>query len=319
MSRTYFSYTEKIFFSVFIAILVLSGFVTQSVSNKEKTLLQSQDGTEISLAEGLVDEESLGQGASIEQISVLVEEYIPLRYKTHTVVKGDMIGGIAKENSLNQDTLISINDIKNSRLLRIGQTLRIPNQDGILYTVKARDTNIAIAEKFSINLDAILAVNETPEKHLYKADEVIFLPGARLSATVVQEINGDLFLWPVRGGRLTSYYGYRNDPFTGRRQFHNGLDIASPPGTPIRAAMAGRVSASGYDAISGNYVILTHHSGYRSFYGHMQTVRVKTGQQVALGARIGDVGSTGYSTGSHVHFSVYKYGRTVNPLFLLHN
>jgi len=81
--------------------------------------------------------------------------------------------------------------------------------------------------------------------------------------------------------------------------------------------MAGRVSSVGYDDILGNYVVISHHSGYRTLYGHMSVIRTRTGAYVSVGERIGDVGSTGQSTGPHLHFTVYKNGVTVNPRSLM--
>jgi murein DD-endopeptidase MepM/ murein hydrolase activator NlpD len=81
--------------------------------------------------------------------------------------------------------------------------------------------------------------------------------------------------------------------------------------------MAGRVSAAGYDDILGNFVVINHHSGYRTLYGHMSVIRTRAGAYVGTGERIGDVGSTGLSTGAHVHFTVYKNGVTVNPRTLM--
>jgi murein DD-endopeptidase MepM/ murein hydrolase activator NlpD len=88
-------------------------------------------------------------------------------------------------------------------------------------------------------------------------------------------------------------------------------------GTPVRAAMSGRVSSVSYDAVLGNYIVVTHHSGYRTMYGHLSVARVKTGAYVGTGERIGDVGMTGQTTGPHVHFTVYKNGVTVNPRTLM--
>jgi murein DD-endopeptidase MepM/ murein hydrolase activator NlpD len=246
-------------------------------------------------------------------------EYSPpqmLFYSAYTVVQGDTIGGIVQNFGLNQDTLISLNGIKNSRLLRIGQVLRIPNQDGILYTVKEGDVLDAIAEKYRADPGDIQTVNELFSEQV-NAGSSLFIPGARLEWTDLQEINGDLFIWPVRG-YITSLYGYRVSPFSpGQRQFHTGIDIGSPLGTPIKAAMGGRVSATGYNDISGNYVVISHHSGYRTLYAHMSVIRVKAGAYVKTGERIGDVGSTGLSTGPHLHFTVYKNGVTVNPRILM--
>jgi murein DD-endopeptidase MepM/ murein hydrolase activator NlpD len=234
---------------------------------------------------------------------------------SYTVQPGDIIGNLALSFGLNNDTLISLNDIKYTRLLPIGMELRIPNQDGIFYTVEKGDTLGGIAEKFRAETAAIEAVNELFSDTVHPGT-VLFIPGAKMEWDRLQEINGDLFIWPVRS-YITSPYGYRNSPFTGVRQFHSGMDIGAPAGTPIRAAMAGRVTAAGWDDSFGNYVVLSHHAGYRTLYAHMSVIRARTGALVNTGERIGDVGSTGLSTGPHLHFTVYKNGVTVNPRSLL--
>jgi murein DD-endopeptidase MepM/ murein hydrolase activator NlpD len=234
---------------------------------------------------------------------------------SYKVQPGDTIGVLAETFGLYQDTLLSLNGIKNSRLLQIGQVLRIPNQDGILYAVKQGDTLAAIAEKYETGPESILTANELFSETI-NPNTSLFIPGARLSRADLQEINGDFFLWPVRG-YITSLYGYRSSPFTGARQFHTGLDIGVAHGTPIKAAMSGRVSAVGYDDATGNYVVITHSAGYRTLYGHLSKFRTQTGAYVQPGEIIGEVGSTGLSTGPHVHFTVYKNGRTVNPRTLI--
>jgi murein DD-endopeptidase MepM/ murein hydrolase activator NlpD len=230
---------------------------------------------------------------------------------SYTVKPGDTIGQIAWDFGLNQDTILSVNSIKNSRLLQIGQVLKIPNQDGILYQVKSDDSLAKIAESYEVEVSALRTVNELFSERV-NAGLTIFLPVGKLNLMDLQEINGDLFIWPVRG-YITSRYGYRASTFGGARHFHTGLDIGAHMGTPIRAGMAGRVSTVGYNETLGNFVVITHHSGYRTLYGHMSVVRIKTGAYVRTGDRIGDVGSTGLSTGPHLHFTVYKNGVTVNP------
>jgi murein DD-endopeptidase MepM/ murein hydrolase activator NlpD len=234
---------------------------------------------------------------------------------SYTVLEGDMVGTIAPEYGLNDGTIISVNGIKNTRLLSIGQVLRIPNQDGIFYTVEEGDSLQGIAKKYSIEKTDLEMVNEIFSENVHRGT-VLFIPGAQLDSVKLQEINGDLFIWPVRS-YITSPYGYRRSPFTGARTFHSGLDIGAPSGTPIRAAMSGRVIAAGYENSFGNYVVIAHHSGYRTLYGHMSVIRVKSGAVVGMGERIGDVGSTGLSTGPHLHFTVYKNGVTVNPRSLM--
>jgi murein DD-endopeptidase MepM/ murein hydrolase activator NlpD len=195
--------------------------------------------------------------------------------------------------------------------------LKIPNQDGILHTVAKGETLSSIAEKYNADQNTIQLVNELFSKNP-KAGTDIFIPGAKLDWVRLQEINGELFIWPISGAiTITSPYGYRRDPFGSRTQFHTGLDIRGNTGTPIRAAMSGRVSQVGYDGVLGNYVIISHHSGYRTLYAHMSVIRTRTGAYVSTGERIGDVGSTGLSTGPHLHFTVYKNGATVNPRALV--
>jgi murein DD-endopeptidase MepM/ murein hydrolase activator NlpD len=238
-----------------------------------------------------------------------------LLYAAYQIQPGDNISNLAQGFGLNQDTLISVNGITNARLLQINQVLRVPNQDGILYLVRKGDTLESIATKFKTTVQTLQTVNELLSDTLM-VNANLFIPGARLELLDLQEINGDLFMWPVRG-YITSYYGYRSNPFTGIRQFHSGLDIGVPMGTPIRAAMSGRVTSAGFDKVYGNFVVVSHHAGYRTLYGHMSVIRTKSGDYVGTGERIGDAGSTGLSTGPHLHFTVYKNGVTVDPRSLL--
>jgi murein DD-endopeptidase MepM/ murein hydrolase activator NlpD len=238
-----------------------------------------------------------------------------LLFTSYRIAKGDTIGDIAVTMGLNQDTLLSVNGITNSRLLQIGQELRIPNQDGILHRIKTDETLEGIAERYKTEVSAIQTANEL-FPGVVPVNASLFIPGAKMDWVSRQEINGDLFIWPVRSF-VTSHYGYRLSPFTGARQFHSGLDIGAPTGTPIKAAMAGRVNTAGFNDSLGNYVVISHHSGYRTLYAHMNAVMVKPGAYVGMGQRIGDVGSTGLSTGPHLHFTVYKNGVTVNPRSLM--
>jgi len=263
--------------------------------------------------------EGQNEAALALETETLVESFSKpqtLLYGSYTIQKGDIIGDLASNFGLNEDTLISTNGIKNTRLIQIGQVLRVPNQDGIFYKVKNGDTLEQIAQKYNADAGAIQIANELFSDAAL-AGTVLFIPGARLDWMEKQEINGDLFIWPV-SGYITSPYGYRKWPFGGNaRQFHSGMDIGAPMGSSVKAAMSGRVSAVGWDDVLGNYIVINHQSGYRTMYGHMSATRVKSGAYVGAGERIGDVGSTGLSTGPHLHFTVFKNGVTVNPRNLL--
>ena len=93
--------------------------------------------------------------------------------------------------------------------------------------------------------------------------------------------------------------------------------MACPTGTPIYAAMSGKVVVAGWSNVFGNYVIINHENGYQTLYGHLSKRIAQQGQRVSQGTRIGLAGSTGYSTGPHLHFTVYKNGKLVDPLTLL--
>lgn len=119
--------------------------------------------------------------------------------------------------------------------------------------------------------------------------------------------------WPVKGGWVSSLFGYRTDPFTGRRAYHSGMDIAARRQTPIQAAAAGVVVQAGRDGGYGETVLLQHANGYSTRYAHTHEVLVERGQKIEKGEPIATVGSTGRSTGPHLHFEVLKDGRRVNP------
>jgi murein DD-endopeptidase MepM/ murein hydrolase activator NlpD len=240
----------------------------------------------------------------------------PLFFSQYKIQSGDMIGIIAEKFGLNQGTLISINSIKNTRQIYPNEVIRIPNQDGIVHKVARGETLEKIAEKYEVETSGILIANELFSENV-RENTNVFVPGAKLNSTMLQEINGDLFIWPVRG-RITSRFGYRVNPVSGRsRQFHTGIDISAVTGVPIKAAMGGRVISVGYNDTFGNFVVIAHHSNYRTLYGHMSAFRTKSGAYVRAGEVIGLVGNTGWSTGSHLHFTVYKNGKTVNPLSLM--
>lgn len=236
-------------------------------------------------------------------------------YQTYTVKKGDTIGEIAYRFGKSQGSILSVNHIPNARRIQVGNKLKIPSMNGIVHTVVKGDTLDSLAKEYNLTVANILDANDLSNSILTVGMEM-FLPGAVLSTFDLRKAMGELFLYPIRG-RLTSPFGYRADPFSGKKSFHTGIDLAAPTGTPIRATLDGRVAEAGYSRVYGYYVIISHGGHYQSLYGHMSKIYVYRGQYILQGGTIGTVGSTGRSTGPHVHFSIYKYGKLVNPLSLL--
>jgi murein DD-endopeptidase MepM/ murein hydrolase activator NlpD len=251
------------------------------------------------------------------------EEDIPLdlaetfAWKNYTVQKGDSVSKIAATHSLSMDAVIASNDLTNARLLRVGETLRLPNMDGIPYKVKSGDSLSKISKSMGVPIDAIMNANDI-QRDFIKTGETIFIPGARMRTEDLKLALGELFIYPVSGSRLTSSYGWRNDPISGVRRHHAAIDLAAPTGTLVKAALDGTVATTGYSGTYGNYIILSHGDNYQTMYAHLSQISVKKDDRVKQGEKIGEVGSTGYSTGPHLHFAVYKNGQAVNPLDYLH-
>ncbi len=114
---------------------------------------------------------------------------------------------------------------------------------------------------------------------------------------------------------ISSYYGYRKNPVSGQEQFHRGLDIAVPEGTPVYATHTGIVVTAAYDSSYGNYVVITNEEGYTTKYAHLSSLNVSAGQSIEVGTQIGTTGNTGSSSGSHLHLEVLYEGNYYNPLF----
>ena len=311
----------------------VGGLETAGVPEFNESVLEAINLSENAIKEELSDDEELAlldefaseatEDDNLDAVAAVFDkdsssEKLELCYYTYRVKKGDIIGFIADSFNVTQDTIISVNNIHQSRLLQIGQYLKIPSMPGIIYTVRSSGETIdSIAAKYEVSAEKCARVNSLQRDSKLPAGATLFVPDAELDWVTRQEINGDLFRKPIHQRYwLSSYYGWRSSPFSGKRSYHSGVDMACPSGTPIYAALAGKVTSVGYNNVYGNYVIITHHSGYKTLYGHMSAALVSKNRYVDTGTKIGTVGSTGMSTGPHLHFTVYKNGKTVNPSIL---
>ena len=268
---------------------------------------------------------SLAVYAGINQAADAEEktgETIPLdltetfAWQSYKVKKGDSVSKIASAFSVSMDAIIASNGITNARSLRVGEALRIPNMDGIPYTVKPGDSLSRISLSMGVPMEAILDANDI-QTDVINAGMTLFIPGARMKREDLRMALGELFIYPLKGAKLSSPFGWRDDPITGVRRHHAAMDLSAPQGTPVKAAMEGRVSSLGFNATYGNFIILSHPGNFQTMYAHLHTVLVKKGEQVVQGVQIGTVGNTGYSTGPHLHFAVFRNNRAVNPLDFL--
>lgn len=195
---------------------------------------------------------------------------------------------------------------------------------GVFHVVKPGETLWGICRRFGARLQEVAEINGIEKTGQLRVGQIVFIPdvGARPAAgkekrpgeqpagQPIRHYPG-MFTWPLEG-TVTSRFGLR-----GRRR-HDGIDIAAPAGTPIKAAAPGRVLFAGNQGTGyGNLVILHHDRGMITVYAHCRRLLVAEGQQVKRGQTIATVGSTGRSTGPHLHFEIRKRTRPRNPLFFL--
>ena len=239
---------------------------------------------------------------------------IGVKYEEYTIGEGENLTTISRKIGVNLDTLVSVNKITNANKLKPGQKIIIPNRNGLLYTIKQNENIEEVASKYDIQLNRILAFNKIDEMSDIEIGDDIFLPGAKYTLDERIEKFGQMFSLPVTVTRISSLFGYRVHPITKVRTKHTGVDIPGSLNTPVYAARKGKVIFAGYSGGYGNLVIVRHDKGYTTYYGHLNRITTKIGANVGVGVMIGRMGSTGNSTGSHLHFEVRRNGEALNPI-----
>lgn len=260
----------------------------------------------------------------------------PIQYENYVVKNGDSLWTIASHFDLSIDSLLGVNSLKNPEMLKVGSTLKIPNQDGILKKVAKGDTLESLAKKYDISAQAIATANNlSSTKASLKVGTQLFLPGAsNLVEAYRNASNGGVlqqkspqvaqarpeatgrFIWPLRG-RINSPFGWRVHPIMKKRWFHTGIDIKGATGAPICAARSGQVTYAGWMNGYGRTVIIQHDSKHSTLYAHASKILVKKNQMVKQGQTIALVGTSGRSTGSHLHFEVRVNNKPTDPMSYL--
>ncbi|AHE62597.1 peptidoglycan DD-metalloendopeptidase family protein [Borrelia parkeri] len=252
-------------------------------------------------------------GVDINNYEATVRKPFVLKVVKHKINPGETLSHIAARYSITSETLISYNDIKDVRSIKPNFVINVPNMKGVLYTVEKSDSLSSIAKKYKIPKVDILDANNLDNEVLYLGQK-LFIPGGRMAKELLRNALGETFLFPTQG-IITSGYGYRPDPFTKIISFHNGIDIANVANTPIFATKEGIVVTAGFSVGGyGKYIIISHNNGFQTLYAHLGSFAVRVGQRVSRGQIIGRMGSTGYSTGNHLHFTIFKDGKTGNPM-----
>ncbi|MDR1133702.1 MAG: LysM peptidoglycan-binding domain-containing M23 family metallopeptidase [Synergistaceae bacterium] len=274
-------------------------------------------------------------GVTLEYVRKLKDEAVaklkhalPVEVTDYVIKNGDTLWQIANTFNLDVNTIFGCNKVSEGDVLKVGAIIKIPNQDGIFVTVKSGQTVEKLAKEYDIYPEAIMSANSMTDDSL-KQGTSLFLPGAKVAITesvgktnaVASKVKNTVsakkgFGWPV-AGKISSSYGRRRHPVRGSRDFHTGIDIRAPRGRTIVASAAGKVVHSGWMGGYGRTIVISHPGNVTTLYGHCSKLLVKVGTSVKRGQAIAQVGSTGVSTGNHVHFEVRSGGRPMNPITVL--
>ncbi len=260
------------------------------------------------------------------------EEKTPTGTIEYRVEKGDTLSSIASRFGVSVEEIRSENELGGDFIVQ-GQTLEIPGQpqgssrdddrvspereeespaatQTIEYEIRRGDTLSGIALRFNISVEEIREENNLTGDMIYRGQEIRIPNQPREIQTVD-------FKWPVEGGKITSPFGYRTHPVDGTRQFHSGIDIALPRGTPVKAAASGKVICSEWQTGWGRIITIDHGDDLISLYAHNDKLLIEAGTHVAQGQVIALSGNSGITTGPHLHFEIRREGDPVDPMLYL--
>lgn len=242
---------------------------------------------------------------------------LPIRFYTYKANREDTIIKIAARCSIPYDAIITLNRIESMQTEIAGRVLLLPTMPAVYLP----DKGLTDIEKLT---EALFKKHKTePLKikiyGLEENREIFCFPGEIFDGTVRAFFFMPFYRFPLKEAVLTSGFGKRQDPFTGKASYHPGIDLAAPAGSPVMACAGGTIKEVSYSNVYGNYIILSHTDGRASLYGHLSKVYVSLNETVKSGRIIGAVGSTGMSTGPHLHFEIHEQGIPKNPADFVHN
>lgn len=249
----------------------------------------------------------------------------------HTVKGGETLSQIAQKYGISVDTIKWANDLNSVNSLKPGQKLKILPVSGVAHTVKSGDTLESVAKKYQAEAQAIMdfPFNDVPDDFKLKVGQILIIPdgqppetkaplrsrlqpqyiGKGPSSPTFQAPGGGGFIWPTTSQGISQYFAW----------YHPGLDLPNRSAPAVVAADGGTITVAGWpdNYGYGNRVVIDHGNGYQTLYAHLSNIYVSVGQKVSRGQSIGQMGSTGRSTGTHLHFEIRYKGVAINPLAIL--
>jgi murein DD-endopeptidase MepM/ murein hydrolase activator NlpD len=243
----------------------------------------------------------------------------------YIVKSGDLAGTIAESFGVSVSTILWENNLSAYSIIRPGDKLSILPISGLNHSIQRNENLGLIAKKYGVEEDKIIEYNKNINIQALQIGQKLLIPGGKKSTYApyqpktytgftaiknivksadAQAVVGNRMNWPTSATKITQYYSWR----------HHGLDIAGPSGTPLYAADSGTVEISGWGTGYGNQIVINHGGGKKTRYAHCSKFYVQVGDKVSKGQTIAAMGSTGWSTGPHVHFEVIINGTKYNPL-----
>jgi len=303
-----------------------------NVGARKVTRYQGEAGLEnkLQVSPSEIEEDILpstvsGGGAVVRPILSPAEEGLRQRDEIvyYTVQPGDTISDIAENFGISVNTILWENNLSSYKIIQPGDKLAILPTSGIRHKVVKGDSLNSIAKKYDVEAEKIIEANLLADASDITIGEALLIPGgtkpyvaptytsqtASRYQTTGKTTGSGKMLWPNSCRRITQYFGWR----------HSGLDIACPFGSAIHSADGGTVikAQGGWNGGYGNYIIIDHGNGIQTVYGHLSKIYVGAGESVEKGQTIGAEGSTGRSTGPHLHFETRVGGVRKNPLYYI--
>lgn len=322
---------QKYFFHASMLGLVLIGLFSSGIFGSDAIVVKSFPGV------GEPDPtiiETFDPNASGINLKSLIDFKTSISNKPRSeiveyeVVDGDTLSSIASKFGISQETIKWANNLDSVDTIKPGQILKILPVTGVAHTVKSGDTLESVAKKYDAEPQGVVdfPFNDIPDDFKLQIGQVLIVPEgvppeikpalkpkartffAQGPQSTFQAPGGGNFMWPVTGG-ISQYFVW----------YHPGIDITSRAAPPIFASDGGTVVVAGWvdNYGYGNRVVVDHGNGYQTLYAHLSNIYVSVGQSISRGQSVGQMGSTGRSTGTHLHFEIRYKGIAVNPLAIL--